>query len=491
MSNLTPVPQPDVQLLFNEACAHFHAGRLREAEAMGELILENDPEHADVLHLLGVILSQTKRADIAVKLVLRAAQIKPDNADYPNTLGNILATNGHFAEAIACYQKAVALKPDYAGAYSNMGSVLKDTGRLAEAVSCYELAAKLEPDLPHPYNNLGVALLESGRIGEAIRSYQHAIARQADLVEAHHNLGCALLLAGDWTNGLPEYEWRTKLPRYAPRRALRQPYWDGAIKEGATLFIHTEQGVGDTLNFLRYVPHAAARVGRVVVECQPALKRLLQGWGGSHQLIAEGENLAACDLQCHLLSLPYLLQLDEIPIHLPYYRAPLEDAAKWRERVAQASPGKNLKVGLAWQGNPAHRNDRNRSMPLAALAPLAQIPDVTYFSLQKGPGSEQIASAEIKLVDLTSDVNDFADTTALISQLDLVITVDTSVAHLAGGMGTPVWTMLPWVPDWRWGIGAEATPWYQSMRLFRQPNFADWSPVVQKIAAELAVCKKA
>ena len=497
MSKLTPLPEPtdyNVESLFNEACTHYQAGRLREAETYGELTLEQDGSHADAMHLLAVVLLQTNRADTASKLVLRALELKPDNADYLCTLGNILAVCGQAAGAVIAYEKAVAIKPDHAGAYSNLGAILKQTGRLDEAVNCYQLAASLEPTLPHPLNNLGIALLESARFDEAVTAFRGAIALQKDFVEAHFNLGRTLMLQGDVQEGLREFEWRTQLRRYAPKRVLRQPMWNGRAMEGAVLFIHAEPDLGDMLNFIRYVAHAAARVGRVIVECPPMLKRLFAGWPSAIHWVSEGDELPNVTVQCHLLSLPHLLRTDgEVPMHLPEFRGIAQDAGKWRERIAATASAGNLKVGLAWTGPHNDRDDIKRSISLDSLAPLAKVPGVTFYSLEKSRSEAQpvVGPEGMSLVDLSANVSDFADAAGLISQLDLVISVDAAVAHLAGGMGKPVWTLLPAVPDWRWQLSGEETAWYETMRLFRQASPGNWAPVVERVAAELAKLKPA
>jgi hypothetical protein len=267
-----------------------------------------------------------------------------------------------------------------------------------------------------------------------------------------------------------------------------EPPWDGRPLEGRTLLLHAEQGFGDAIQFIRYLPLAAERGGRIIIECQAQLQRLFQINAGGSQIVASGQPMPDFDSHCPLLSLPWVFgtTLASVPDIVPYLRADAENVGSWRQRLAEHS--QVVKVGLVWSGNPAHKNDRCRSMTLARLAPLAQTRGVRFFSLQKGEAATEARTPPpgMELIDWTEELTDFADTAALIAHLDLVIAVDTAVAHLAGAMGKPVWTLLPFVPDWRWLLEREDSPWYPSMRLFRQPFWGDWDSVIERVADELS-----
>jgi hypothetical protein len=293
-----------------------------------------------------------------------------------------------------------------------------------------------------------------------------------------------LLLRGDFSRGWADYEWRL-----TTTRTFAQPQWDGGPLAGRTILLHAEQGLGDTLHFIRYAERVAAAGGNVVVECQAPLKRLLHDSLERIPVISHGEPLPSFDVHCPLLSLPRLFQttLESIPARVPYVDANDALAPQWRARLADKD--RHLKIGLVWAGSEAHQNDRNRSIPLATFAPLAQGPNTCIYSLQKGDAARQAAasSAPFPLVDWTSELHDFADTAALIAQLDLIITVDTAMAHLAGALGKPVWALVPHVPDWRWLLDRDDSPWYPTMRLFRQTNPGDWTSVLERVATALRI----
>jgi len=309
------------------------------------------------------------------------------------------------------------------------------------------------------------------------------------LPDGHWNLALALLVQGHFPEGWEEYEWRWKTKGLlSPRQLLPQPLWDGRPLAGRAILLHAEQGLGDTIQFIRYLPLVAQRGGRVIVECQPELQRLVQAMTPDIPVLARGQPLPDFAFQCPLLSLPKALgtTLATIPATVPYLHADAQNVQMWRDRLA--GHGSALKVGLIWAGNPHHKNDRNRSVKLASLAPLAQVPGVQFYSLQKGAAAAQAKTPPpgMDLIDRTDDLQDFADTAAMIANLDLVIAVDTSVVHLAGALAKPVWTLLPYCPDWRWLLKRQDSPWYPTMRLFRQPEIGDWDSVIQQLAAALA-----
>ncbi|MGD0390491.1 MAG: tetratricopeptide repeat-containing glycosyltransferase family protein [Tepidisphaeraceae bacterium] len=447
--------QLTIQQAFDLALRHHRAGRLHEAEQLYRQVLARQPEHADAMHNLGVISFQVGRNDVAVELIRRA----------------------------------IVLNPNYPEAYSNLGNVLTDKGELDEAIAAYRRAIALNPNLPEAHNNLGNALRDKGQLEEAVPVYRQAIALSPNFAEAHKNLSLALLAQGDFQRGGEEYEWRWKCKDLPPPRDFAQPQWDGCPLEGRTLLLHAEQGLGDAIQFIRYLPLAAQRGGEIIIECQAELQRLFQTIAGSCQIVARGQPLPAFDFHCPLLSLPRVFgtNLANVPKDVPYLHADAEDAGRWQHRLAEHAP--LVKVGLAWAGNPTHKNDRNRSIKLARLAALGQMPGARFFSLQKGAAAAETKTppAGMELVDWTAELKDFADTAALIANLDLVIAVDTAVVHLAGAMGKPVWTLLPYVPAWRWLLERQDSPWYPSMRLFRQPCIGDWDSVITRVVDALSL----
>lgn len=348
----------------------------------------------------------------------------------------------------AAYRRALALQPQHVGALTNLGRAFQKQAQPQEAIVCFERALALKPDLP----------------------------------EAHWGLATQRLLLGDFARGWEEYEHRWALPEnQGLRREFAAPRWDGDDIAGRTILLHVEQGIGDTLQFVRYAPLLARRGARVIVLCQPPLKRLLMEMDDI-SVVADGEPLPGFDLHLPLMSLPRLFgtTLATIPADVPYLRTDPVDVRAWNGRLG----GKDqFKIGLVWAGNRRHLNDRNRSCTLEALAPLAAVPGIRLYNLQKGEAATEIRNAPTNMdfVDLNGELVDFADTAAVITCLDLVITVDTAVAHLAGALARPAWLLLPFAPDWRWMLAREDSPWYPSLRLFRQNQAGDWGGVLTAV----------
>ena len=540
---------------FPLALGHHQAGRLAEAEAMYRQILAAQPNHAEALHLLGVLAAGAGRFEEAIGWISRAITLlpgrpvfhvnlgvafrrmgrledaaanlqravalapqmaeahmnlgdaeiglgrmdeaiasnrralalRPDYAEASNNLGNALGGKQRWDEAMACYHRALALRPDYAEAHNNVGNALIEHGRWSEAIPHCRRALELKPDLIEAYENVGIALVETQEFGAALDFFRQAIAVRPDFAPVHWNLALLLMRIGRWEEGWREYEWRWRHDGFASqRRNFPVPQWDDSRAKDATVLIHTEQGFGDTLQFLRYVPLVAARVGRVILECPEKLVRLVvQSGGWNADIVVRGTGaLPLFDRHIPMLSLPLALgHFEPLPMEAPYLRADSGMRAAWRERIGSSS---DRRVGLAWAGSPEHRQDARRSIAEEKLLPLLHMPDVRFFSLQAGPrGALPQVLADAGVTDLRPHLTDFADTAALMAELDLIITVDTSVAHLAGALGRPVWMLLPYVPDWRWGLEKEDTPWYPSMRLFRQPRMGDWDSVIRRVAEEL------
>ncbi len=408
-----------------------------------------------------------------------------------NNRGIALRDLGQLDEAIACLREAITLDPNAPEPHNNLGLALQGKGQLDEAIVAFRRAIALNPNLAEVHNNLGIALADKGQLDGAIAAHRQAIALKPNLAKAHYNLGIALLTRGDLQLGWEEYEWRWKcegVPLLL--RNYSQPQWDGGPLEGRTILLHAEQGIGDAIKFVRYVPLVAQRGGRIIIVCFAELERLFRAMHGGWQVLvpAPGQPLPAFDLHAPLLSLPRVLAttLSNIPRVVPYLQADAEEVKKWQRRLAGYPP--SLNVGLVWAGRPTQRNDRNRSVKLARLAPLGRVAGVRFFSLQKGEAAAEAKAPPpgMELVDWTQELKDFADTAALIANLDLVISVDTAVAHLTGAMGKPIWTLLSFVPGWHWLLEREDSPWYPSMRLFRQPSRGDWDTVIMRLAEALS-----
>jgi tetratricopeptide (TPR) repeat protein len=448
-----------------------------------------NPSNAGAYYCLAVALQEQGRFDEALNSYTKVLQINPNHADTYNNMGSVLQETGHLDEAIKYYRKALSLNPNLFMAYNNLGNTLLDKGQFDDAVTHYQRAIGLNPNFAGGYCNLGVALQNKQKIDEAVSAYQKAIGLDPDYIDAHWNLSLALLLSGRFREGWKEYEWRLKKKEhiYHGRRFTR-PLWDGLSDiSGYTILLHAEQGLGDTIQFIRYALLVAQRGARVVVECQEELKPLLQNVGGIQTVVAYGEQLPEFDMHCPLLSLPLLFDttLETIPAAESYINADPLSRERWRVKVQHDNSGRN--IGLVWAGSPTNTRGRYRSCALETFSPLAGIDNITFYSLQKGEASQQakIPPKGMKLLDYTEEIHDFSDTAAFMQNLDLIISVDTAAAHLAGAAGRPVWTLLPFNPDWRWMLNREESPWYPTMRLFRQPSFGDWETVMARVAAEL------
>ncbi len=368
---------------------------------------------------------------------------------------------------------------------NNRGNTLKELKRYDDALASYDRALALEPGFAGAHHNRGVTLQELKRYDDALASYERASALRPDFVEAHWNESLVRLQLGDFHGGWRKYEqgWKTGL-RGEPR-GFAQPRWTGAEPlAGRTLLLHVEQGFGDTIQFVRYAPLAAAAGARVILEAYPLLTTLLSEVEGVNAVVSRGEPLPAFDLHCPLLSLPLAFgtELDTIPARVPYLTAPPARLARWGARLPRAG---GLRVGLAWSGR--ETPDPNRSVALAQLAPLFDLPGIHFVSLQKDvrDSDEAALRGRPELLHLGPDLADFADTAAVIEQLDLVISIDTAVAHLAGALGKPVWILLPFSSDWRWLLDRDDSPWYPTARLFRQDETRAWDTVIARVRAAL------
>jgi Tfp pilus assembly protein PilF len=442
------------------------------------------PDDAAALYNLGTVLSARGETEAAIDCLRRAHALRPGDARIAGNLGSALCDAWRPAEATACLRSAIALRPDDADAHGNLGVAWLQQDRPQAAEASLRAALALRPGFPEAHNNLGIALGRQGRLEEALACYRAAIAARPDHADAHANLAIALLTLGELAAGWPELEWRWRTRPLRPlARGFAQPQWRGEPAAGATLLIHAEQGFGDTLQFCRYAALAAARGLRVVMEVQPPLLRLLDGLAGTACVLPRGAALPAFDLHCPMLSLPLALgtALDTIPSAPAYLAAQVPAQAGG---ATQAGPG--LRVGLTWAGDPRRHTpslaavDRRRSVPPPLLAPLAAVPGVQWVSLQQGG-----PPAPFPLLDRMADMTDFADTAALIAGLDLVISVDTAVVHLAAALGRETWLLDRFDGCWRWLRGRRDSPWYPGLRIYRQPAPGDWPAVMGAVAADL------
>ena len=487
-----------LQANYPDACnnlglAYKALGKLTEAEARFRAAIAFKPDFAEAHGNLGIVLAAQGRSADAEASYRAAIGLRPNHREALNNLGVLLSDLGRWTEAEAPLREAVRLAPDAPDAYRNLGAVLTHLRRAAEAEPVLRLAVRLAPDSPEAHFNLGAALHDLRRLGEADGAYREALRLRPDFADAHNNRAYSLLLAGRYAEGWREYEWRWRTRHMSGgARGFAAPQWSGEPLDGKTLLIHAEQGLGDTLQFCRYAGLISG-AGRIILEAQPPLERLLRSLSGAVEVVARGAPTPAFDVHCPLMSLPLALgaTLNAIPASVPYLRAEPIDVDRWRQRMA---PLATPRVGLVWAGN-SHLGhpefaavDARRSVTLAAMAPLAAVRGVTFVSLQKGaPAAQGVAPpAGMILSDHTADLEDFADTAALIESLDLVISVDTSVAHLAGAMGKPVWVLNRYDTCWRWLLNRSDSPWYPTVRLFRQPAPGDWDSVMRAVATALA-----
>jgi Flp pilus assembly protein TadD len=440
------------------------------------------PADARVYFMLALALTNCQRHSEAIEAYHQAVKVNPGFFEAYNNLGTLLIRLGRFDEAVDALNHAVRLRPDLAQLHANLSNALRDSWKLEEAVAAAKKALQLNPELAEVHGALGATLLSLGRFEEAASACRAAIQRKADLPGAHLSLGLAELVLGNLERGWPEYEWRMRHLDLLPLRQTTFPAWDGTRLDGKTILLFSEQGFGDAIQFIRYVPMVVAMGGRVILECPAAVLPLFRGFPGLDQVLAWGVPLPVCDVQCALASLPGIFKttVQSIPAPIPYLAADENAAASWRKRVEPSDDV--LQVGLAWAGRPENRNDRNRSIHLENLSRIGHVAGIRFHSLQ----TNRIADPPFVISDWSELLKDFGETAGLIANLDLVISVDTAVAHLAGAMGKPVWVLLPFPPDWRWMLDRTDSPWYPTMRLFRQKERGDWETVIQAVAEALA-----
>ncbi|MDR3510705.1 MAG: tetratricopeptide repeat-containing glycosyltransferase family protein [Caulobacteraceae bacterium] len=506
-----------LKAICEQGYALHRAGRFDEAERCYDRVLKRNPKHFAALHLLGVVRVQTGRAEQAVELLRRAAKINPDDPAVQDNLGAALCETGRPEAALANHERALALKPDFADAHYNRGVALDRLKRPEEALASYDAAIAQAPGHVRAHHNRGTALDILGRTQEALASYDRAIALKPDYAEAFANRGqvlgdlgrlgealasfnaaitldpgfayaracksLVLLRTGQFEAGWREYEWR-KANWDAAKRLDPGRAWSGEGElAGKRLFLHCEQGLGDSLQCARYVPLLADRGAEITLYTQSSLVSLLGASLPGVSVAAEGGPPPDFDFHCSLMSLPLAFETRLETIPPPLRLRSGERRPKFADRFG---PKSRPRIGLAWSGNPTHVNDRNRSIAFDRLAPLLG-EEIEWIALQNEirPRDSAAFAASGRVTFLGDALNDFADTAALVEQMDLVITVDTSLAHLAGSLGKPTWILLPFAPDWRWLLDRADSPWYPTARLFRQPAIGDWDSVIAEVQAAL------
>jgi hypothetical protein len=450
---LVPVPAPELMMVAHE---YEQAKRLDDAERLLKHVLGAYPAHAGALHLMGVVAYRQGDKKRALSLMEQAIQHGIDTPLYYRNIGEVYRVLGRHAEAAAAARKSVELNPGDPVALMNCAIILADQLLVDEAIGLFEQALAINPNMP----------------------------------AAHFGLAEALLSKGEFKRGWDEYEWRFRLPDVpALMPKTDRPQWDGKPMDG-TLVLIADQGFGDAIQFGRYIPWAAARAKTIIVACSMALKPLLAELSPGMRLTNEWKEITGFDAWIPLTGLPRLAEttsIAAIPADVPYLTPEPARAARWKAQLDTLTPAGLRRIGVVWAGRPAHKNDWKRSMTLAALAPVTALDGIALVVLQKGPEQKQTGAyyGRAPLVHLSAEVESFEDTMAIMAGLDLVLTVDTSVAHLAGAMGKPVWIMLPWCSEWRWLHGRPDSPWYPTARLFRQPGPNDWKAVAEQIAEAL------
>lgn len=480
----SPAPYYRLGCFFNEA------GNLSEAADMLRQAIALDAQAAPFYQELGVVLGKAGLLEKAAELFRWALVLQPEYPEAINNLGVILRRAGEVGEAETCFRRALSWNPLLADAYNNLGLVLaEDVPRQEEALQCFQKAVKLEPAKANMQYNLALALKNRHEFKEAEACLQQALQLKEEFFEADFSIAELYLLQGRYELGWDKYDALRLLGRRQGQLPL--PHWQGECLQGQKILLYADQGYGDTLQFLRYASKVADMAEEVGILVQKPLENLARQslpkcriWDSSEML-----PLQEYDLACPLLSLPHWFhtKLESIPQEIPYVQSKQEEAASWARQLRQLDPQEKVRIGVVWAGNAAHSNDKNRSMAISYLLPLFQQEDFFWLSLQVGERAKDIKKlpAQVVISDMSLYLTDFAATAAVIANLDLVLTVDSAVAHLAGAMGKKTWLLLPFNPDWRWLLEREDSPWYPSMRLFRQKRLGDWAGVVSDVKKAL------
>lgn len=520
MPSSSPLPPPiSLADQLNVAIAHHQAGRLTQAEQIYRQILQQQPHQVDAMSLLGVIACQQGKLAEGIALYRQALALRPEHRQARENLCLALSKQGKqlVDEAITNFNLMINFNSDNTHAHVMLGTVYQEQGMLEQALSHFQQALVANPAAPDTLNRIGVvlqsqgksnlatyfhqqalkfqptnidalislskALSDQGNLNDALTYLDRALALSPENAIARYNRALLLLVQGDFQQGFQEYVWRLKTSEFPPC-PFKQPIWDGSDLQGKTLLLHAEQGLGDTIQFIRYAAIVTQKGGRVLFTCHRPLLRLMSTIPGIDQLIPMGMPAPEFHVYTPLLSLPGIFgtTLETIPAQVPYLQSP---SAFQLPPPNVSSP--RLKVGIVWSGGNLYKHNQARSFSLAQFQPVLDVPGIAFYSLQKGIPQVEITQLgwESRLRDLNEHLNDMADTAAAIAQLDLVITVDTSVAHLAGALAKPVWVLLAHIADWRWLVEREDSPWYPTMRLFRQHSPGDWQSVMRRVVIAL------
>jgi tetratricopeptide (TPR) repeat protein len=504
-----------------EAFARFQEGRLADAETICNVILTAQPEDFDSLHLLGLLRHRQGRNAEALRLVAAVLRRAPRSAEVLSNYGLILTALKRHEEALACFEDALAsdaghllalknraaslkslgrhdealaafaavhaARPDDIDVLNECGGLLVRLGQIEAALACYDRALTLAPQVAELQVNKGSALAAAGRFMDALACFNAAIAIDPQCAEAHYRASLIRLRSGDFKNGWCDYEWRWRTQCTPQVRRVNAPLWRGAPIAGKTILVLAEQGYGDTIQFIRYVPMIAARGARVILDVPPPLYEIALGMDGVAAVLSTDAPAPRVDYQCPFMTLPlaFATELTTIPAHVPYIQPSPELVAEWRDRLPQTG---RPRIGLCWAGSSAHLNDHNRSIALSRFAEILSLPDLHFVSMQRDADAEAQAILQRHgVVELGQDFESFSDTAAVLAELDVLISVDTAVAHLAGALGKAVALLLPYPAEWRWFAGRADSPWYPTMRLFRQTAAGDWDTPLARLYKELGL----
>jgi Flp pilus assembly protein TadD len=482
--------------------AVFLSGQNRPAEATEhyQQTLRLRPHYVEALRNFGILLSSQKQYDQAVGHLWHAVKLCPDDIQTLYTLGTTLLSARRSEEAIPALRQAVRLSPTDVTLHNQLGLVFFDAGRFAEAEETFLNTLRIDPRFASAHNNLGSLCKAMGRVQEALGCFELALALEPDSAKIKWNRALTLLADGDYEHGWEEYEWRWKRPETPPKK-FPVLLWNGEPLQDRRILLHAEQGLGDTIQFIRYANLVKQLGVHVLFECPAPLAGVLKKAPGVDQMIIEGQPIPPFDCHAPLLGLPRLLKttLANVPATVPYITPEPDRVAQWRDRLKTMTKPGELLIGVVWQGNPHHQWDHFRSLPLICYEPLGRIPGVKLVSLQRGPGIEQIEVFQKLTGNMLAVPSDgqqttpehLSDTVAIMMNLDLIITVDTAPAHLAGALGKKVWVAMSFVADWRWMVDRADSPWYPTMRLFRQKTHGDWDELMVRIARHLELFKNA
>jgi len=475
---------PEVKEIISKVTQLVREKQFQQAAKLCEETLIEFPDQPDISVRLAFAKHKLKDYEAAEKIYRHLIK-EYDLAILYFNLACVLGDAGKQEQAIDYYKKTLVRDPNHRSAHNNLANLLKEKNEINEALTHYQSVHKICPDHLNSLNGLGGCYAAIGEHEKSIACFNSVIELQKDDYHAHTNLGIELLLAGNFEQGWKHYSWRFLRPDL--KRDLPCPIWQGEDIENKRLFIHAEQGAGDVIQFLRYIPHVKTFGAEIVFECRKDLYTLCFEQSGIDIVIAQGAKVSRCDYHLPLLSLPQVFNttVDTIPNQVPYLYVPEKKQQLWQEKIGETD---KCKIGIAWAGNPLHPNDLYRSCDLSMFIPFLAFDNAKYFSLQKNYRLDQLETLpkNINLVNLDKAIFDYQDTAACIMQLDLIITVDTSIAHLAGALGKAVWVLIPYVPDWRWMLEREDSPWYPTMRLFRQQSLGDWIAVVENITHHLS-----